>query len=470
MDELYAFWVKGEIPPLPVFDDVEYNKKRYEVATTISAANWHKNVDKFVYSYGGFLKLKENIMPKDFSFEHFLNVDYIYKYNNFQVKERGNTSASTKKLIDIAITIAKKKYFYISKRLDYSDIDLIYELAEARRFMSKRYAIQHKSNINSKWENLKISHEEARIIVEALKQETAPKTASGNLRSKKILVLAWQRYLMVKCFVYLPVRQIEVRNWVLNKTIFRIDDGIVKPHYKVKIPRKDFRQSQMYESYKLPSILTKDLDIWLFKIQPLINHAVESLENWLDFLDLKIENVKSNMDRAEFFKTIESKNWRSYTNNLPTHIKSKKVFETYRCNLIRTASKNSVHVLALGATRENVTKYLQHERQVFLTLTFNNPEAFAKAISESGVTNLVKTSTGIATKARSDIFAESLQIPPHSFRHIAEHHVRNVNPLNKAKFGKLINHSEKMGDFYASQVANTYKDTFDLADDWWEET
>lgn len=469
INELYSFWVKGIVPPVPALNDGNYNKRRYEVEHTIGEDNWRKNGMRFIYLYAGFLNKKENISPQDFQLDRLLDIDLIYKFNNFQVKERGNTSSPAKKAVDVAIAVAKRKYFYISKREDYSDIEVIYQLREARRVMERKYKKQHKANVTQKWEEKKISHEEARIIVDELYKQIAPKDNSGSRRAKSVIALAWQRYLFVKCLVYLPVRQKELRELVLNKNIFRVKDK-KKDFYKVKTKRKDFHQTGAYESYKIPRNLTKDFDIWLFKIQPLIMQAVESVEEWEDFIGLNIKNIQAGKQRLEILEKVKNENWSSLKKILPPHITTQKKFDTYKYNLAKRISKESTRILALGATRENVAKYLKEQQQVFLTLSFNNREAFASPICEKGVINMVKTATGMGTKARPDIFPQKIELTPHLFRHIGEYHVRDKNPAIKAKFAKLLNHSERMGDMYADQLTNTFDETFDISDDWWEET
>jgi len=112
----------------------------------------------------------------------------------------------------------------------------------------------------------RMTFHEAQKVVEYLKQCCSPLDKYGEERSERAVMKSWQRYLIVAIFTYCPVRQREVRELELNKTLLREADG-----YWVKLTQKQHKAGSKTckgREYPLPLHLTADLDEWLQKWRP----------------------------------------------------------------------------------------------------------------------------------------------------------------------------------------------------------
>ncbi len=82
------------------------------------------------------------------------------------------------------------------------------------------------------------------------------------------MISSWQHYLLVAILLYCPVRQREIREYELGKTLFREPDG-----YWVKLGPDDHKTGSKTgkgREYQLPPHLTEDLDRWLQDWRPKI--------------------------------------------------------------------------------------------------------------------------------------------------------------------------------------------------------
>ncbi|MBW4474465.1 MAG: site-specific integrase [Stenomitos rutilans HA7619-LM2] len=82
----------------------------------------------------------------------------------------------------------------------------------------------------------------------------------------------WQRYLLIAILTYCPVRQRELRELELGRTLFREIDG-----YVIKLKPEDHKtgsKTGREREFRLPPILTDDLDEWLNTWRPKVqtNH------------------------------------------------------------------------------------------------------------------------------------------------------------------------------------------------------
>ncbi|MBD2077144.1 hypothetical protein H6F86_25320 [Phormidium sp. FACHB-592] len=270
----------------------------------------------------------------------------------------------------------------------------------------------------------------------------------GRQRSMASIFKSWQVYIIVKYLTFCPVRQEEIRSLELGKNIFRKVDAQGNPHYEVEIPPEE-NKNDLDRNYRLPDLLTKDLDTWIYVWRPMADQVVKSLDSWLEFWGFRpgaLEKLQQKLAEAgagklhEYAKEQEKciKNYARRVNGLQRRIA---VLETVRANLDQN---KSIFVM---------TGKSQHA------------DAFGKLHDEGTIHSLV---TRAVARARTQLLGSPRHTNPHAFRHIADKHVRMLGKDPKA-FDTLIGHSEEMGDEYAEQLMSERDLTDAIVNNWWEE-
>lgn len=150
-----------------------------------------------------------------------------------------------------------------SKRRKFDDIEQVADIRDYVNYLREQHKNEGpRQNLDTKL----LSFYEAQQVVEYLKRACAPLDKYGDERSLEAIMAAWQVYLIVSILTYCPVRQKEIREMVLNGTLFREADG-----YWVKLDRhqhKAGKKSRKGREYPLPKHLTEDLDYWLETFRP----------------------------------------------------------------------------------------------------------------------------------------------------------------------------------------------------------
>jgi integrase len=249
--------------------------------------------------------------------------------------------------------------------------------------------------------------------------------------------------------VYIPVRQQEIRQYELGKTLFRKLDAKGRPYYEVVITEhKNKAKTGKNRKYKLPSILTADLDAWINVWRPKAVEAVQSLPAWLKFKGFKPERLEILQQRLDAAKRGE---FERKVNNPQKYIE----------NLERRILCIRSIIAAWETARTNVT----NNNSLFFSFRSGNYlNIFGQPLSVESVWSLVITAISKATLA---LFGEARWTNPHALRHIAAKHVRLLKKDTKG-MAAAMGHSEEQGDKYANQIM-TESDLIDeLIDSWWE--
>lgn len=199
-----------------------------------------------------------------------LEIELIEDYNDWRIDNRNTSHALGITLINIAVGIAKWKHFHQTERRNFSDIAVIEVLRELRAEWTKEYKLEQEESRARKWPLKELTHEQLRDIVLYLKQNCAlywgrtdkhtGKWIKCAQRHPSVVVNSWLTYLLVMIFVFLPVRQQEVRGHILGETIWREVDEQGKAYYCVSVMHKNFSKTHKRRIYKLPDLLTKELD------------------------------------------------------------------------------------------------------------------------------------------------------------------------------------------------------------------
>jgi len=264
----------------------------------------------------------------------------------------------------------------------------------------------------------------------------------------------WQIYLIVKILVYCPVRQEEIRNLKLGETLLRQVDQQGDPYYVVYLKEHKRSSESKERHYRLPTILTEDLDLWVYKWRPLIENALKSPEHWMKFWGHKVDKVEALQqslkaaEQGDLPKTVKNSSGQ-YIAYLEKRLKGvERRFETWEI-----AKQN-------------------FESHSFLFFKFgkngkNDTQSFGKPHDVTSIWRVVIYAIARATKA---LFGEARWTNPHKLRNIAEKHIRQPGkPDITEAFATFIGHSKEMGDEYAEQITSEYELTEGIVDDWWQE-
>jgi integrase len=333
------------------------------------------------------------------------------------------------------------------------------ELQSFQNYCHEEYIKEKKPSLEPKWEKKELTHLEARKVVQYLRDCCAEnsskashipgKRIKGKKRSTSAIVWSWQVYLIVKILVFLPVRQQEIRQLKLGETLFRKIDEKGHPYYEAKITEhKNKSKTGRDRKYKLPSILTADLDAWIDIRRPKAVEAVQTLESWLEFFNDEIEDVEWLQQRIEMAKQGYTK---TKVKDIQKYIKS---LETQLISLKK-------RIEAWSSAKANLAEH----KSLFFMMGKSHTQGFGKPFTGSSLYSLVTTAISKATTA---LYGVPYYTNPHALRHIAAKHIRKNNGDAK-RLANLMGHSETQGDEYAAQIMTESDLLHDFSDKWWEE-
>ncbi|HEY9630499.1 MAG TPA: hypothetical protein V6C84_24655 [Coleofasciculaceae cyanobacterium] len=426
------------------------------------SADTYKCRIQIIFAFWGFLLHILGWPLSRLSLELLIDASLITEYNEWMITVRQSTHANAIQLIGIAIAFCKLQNFDAVQRRNWSDIDIIEDLRALRSEFNEKYKKEHQQSTILQWESKKLKHSELQQICRYLYECCAPfggttqkstenrinriNRIKGARRSKSAQVWAWQVYLIVSIFTYVPVRQQEVRQYGEGKTIFKETTKQGQTVYVARnIKHKLQRHTGKPRAYCLPSILHQDLELWLKTYRPLAQQATESLDNWLDFVGYKpdaLARLQQRLTEAKQDQLLEHIEVSShYVENLEAKIRSIQS----RCAAWQTA-------------KENFERY----DSLLFSQGKSNPKSFGNPLSRGSIWSMVSGAVAEASKA---LFGEERRLNPHKFRHVAAYHVRLING-NKNGLSLLMNHSEGMGDEYAQQLQDDLEQTASL-DEWW---
>lgn len=390
--------------------------------------------------------------------------DLLYDCTDWAIETRGVCYSFGVNLTKTAIAVAKWINYDKSKRYNWSDIAIILELKDLRNEFAEDYALDKQKLDAEKWAIKELTHEEARKVVQYLRLLCAPNTRAydkktgthkhSQKRSISAVARMWQIYLIVKILVYCPVRQEEIRNLKLGETLLRQVDQQGDPYYVVYLKEHKRSSESKERHYRLPTILTEDLDLWVYKWRPLIENALKSPEHWMKFWGHKVDKVEALQqslkaaEQGDLPKTVKNSSGQ-YIAYLEKRLKGvERRFETWEI-----AKQN-------------------FESHSFLFFKFgkngkNDTQSFGKPHDVTSIWRVVIYAIARATKA---LFGEARWTNPHKLRNIAEKHIRQPGkPDITEAFATFIGHSKEMGDEYAEQITSEYELTEGIVDDWWQE-
>jgi len=390
------------------------------------------------------------------------DIDLLDDFICWVLEERGVSSSTGVKLSQVAISIAKWINYSKTNRRNWSDIPLILELRNLKNEYLEDYNDEKVLTDSQKWEKKELNHDQLREVVDYLRTRCSnygqiqitrgtKQYSARIIRNLSAIARSWQTYLLVKLLVYCPVRQEEIRNFILGTSLLRTVDDQGQVRYVVKLTEHKRDQTGNIRHYPLPSIVSDDLDIWLFTWRPLILEHLKTLEGWKKFWDYSPNEIEQRQRKIDGVRdgTYIPRSKLSPADYIRQH-EAKIAGIQYRLDAWPIAQKNmATHDL------------------VFFSFGKKDAMAFGNPLNISLFWQTVRRATAIAT---NELYgAENVKwINPHAFRHIAEKHLRLLGKTHLADaFGALIGHSEDMGDKYANQILSEYEITQDIVDNWW---
>lgn len=233
-----------------------------------------------IFSFLGWLTNVEGLPIDELSLDLMIDLDKLEDFIAWGINVKGNSYAWAQISGCAALNIAKWRYHKVSKKAMYRDIEVV-ELIRSKLNELTRKRAKEPSRFNRS-ERL-LTFEQCIKVVEYLKKCCAPsgfKTSHGAQKRPEYAIMAsWQKYLIIAILTYCPVRQRELRELEVGRTLFRESDC-----YVVKLSANDHKTGSKTgkgREYRLPNHLTEDLDYWLNIWRPKV-----TTEHQLVFMNL----------------------------------------------------------------------------------------------------------------------------------------------------------------------------------------
>jgi integrase len=233
-----------------------------------------------IFGFLGWLTNIEGLSLDELSLNLMIDLDKLEDFIAWGINVRGNSYSWAQIAGCAALNIAKWRYHKESKKAMYRDIEVV-ELIRSKLNELTRKRAKEPSRLNLK-ERL-LTFERCIKVVEYLKKCCAPsgfKTSHGaHKRPEHAVMVSWQKYLIIAILTYCPVRQRELRELEVGRTLFREADC-----YVVKLSAEDHKTGSRTgkgREYRLPTHLTEDLEHWLNVWRPKV-----TTEHQLVFVNL----------------------------------------------------------------------------------------------------------------------------------------------------------------------------------------
>lgn len=487
--------IKNQIQALKTFCMGQYvphrqDKKMRQV--TFDNHVWH------ILCYLGWLVQYRDYSDEELDINLFLDINLLNEFIAWGVNEKGNTSAWASGFCECATNIAKCNYAKDSKQPMYRDIPIIGELRMINNTLYRQYEEEKKANLKQKKEEKEMTFEQCEAVVKYLRQCCAERNSYGSKRTDMTIVRSYLRYLLVAIFTYCPLRQREVRELELERTIYRTNEGyriILEPDDNKTGDERDFMLSEI-----LPPFLLADLTHWLDVWHPKIVQATESLDNWLAFMgrrdyscesELKdyLAQLKQNKSVMEAvlakvsLQTESVLNVEQIASEIVDCISLKNKNKAQRPRKAITKEKVTSEILAytakdnksiidyltekineidntLNSVTLNLTSYKKAHEQlqsnsklVFISFGNNTYNTFGYQLEAGDLFSIVSRAVYSASVALIEtnhpLFEDvnPRRTNPHFFRNIGiTHERRHGDPAKRKAFHKVIGNSEEVGD------------------------
>ncbi|WP_348230865.1 hypothetical protein [Trichocoleus desertorum] len=413
-----------------------------------------KNHKERVLDILGWLKNVENYELNDLDLKLLLDLELLDKFFAWGINERENTCGWAMGFCNSALNIAKWLHCYESKRPMYRDIAVVEEIRMITNNLSKRYTEQRKANKKAKRAEKEMTMEQCVEVLKYLRKCCAPRDSFGTKRSDLAIIKSWQRYLLVAILTYCPLRQRELRELELGRTLFRTPDGyriVLEPEDNKTADERDFILSDV-----LAPEVVADIDEWLNVWKPKTQAATVDLDSWLGFVARRA--YKNTEELNKYLAKLQQKHQQA--------VQADQGEEVEKIEKLIQSAQSSFQTVELA--RSNL-----RENLFFISFGNSQLEGYGKQI-EAGdlftiVTRAVYTATSALKMLEHPLFKDidPRKTNPHFFRNIAiTHERRHGDPKKRKAFHKVIGNSEAVGDKDYNEMHPGEK-TVD-AKEWWK--
>lgn len=252
-------YLNNEIEDLTLFwTMVEHPKREDSYLREIT-------MDSRLVSIRSFLGWLHNI--KGFSIEQ-LNLDLITdldllcEFVSWGICKRGNSHSWAMNIGKASLTVAKWIYGQESRQQGYEDIPKIKEIRRKVSNWSSKSRTERRRTVS--WRAMQeklLRFNELCSVCRYLRRCCASRRTNYVKRSDLTIMQSWQRYLIIAILTYCPIRQREIRELEIDRTLHKKED-----RYWVELDPEDHKTGSRTgkgRAFPLPKHLTADLDEWL---------------------------------------------------------------------------------------------------------------------------------------------------------------------------------------------------------------
>ncbi|MBD1865264.1 MULTISPECIES: hypothetical protein [Trichocoleus] len=402
----------------------------------------------------GWLRSVENYELNDLDLHLVTDLNLFNKFLAWGINERGNTCGWGMGFCDLALNIAKWLHCYESKSPMYRDIATVEEIRMINNNLSKRYEEQKQASKKRKQEEKEMTLEQCIEVIKYLRKCCAPRDSLGTKRSDLSVARSWQRYLLVAILTYCALRQREIRELELDRTLFRTAGGyrmVLHPEDNKTGDERDFMLSDV-----LAVEVVTDLDEWLNVWKPRTQAVTADLDSWLGFVGRA--QYKDTKGLNKYLAKLEKKYQQA--------IQAGRYEEAEKVEKEMESAQNNIQTLKQARIE------CQHNL-VFASFGTNRLEGYGRPMKASdlfnAVTRAVYTASAALKMLEHPLFKdiEPRKTNPHFFRNIAiTHERRHGDPSKRKAFHKVLGNSEAIGDKDYNEMHPSEKTVG--AKEWWK--
>lgn len=226
-----------------------------------------------ILSFLGWLHHSRNMAIEQLNLGLIANLNLLGEFVEWGTDERDNSYAWAANIGKASLTVAKWYYGQPSKRRAYKDIPAIEEIRDKVSEWASESRTEPKQTVSEMAMREKlVTIEELSSVCRYLRRRCAPKRTNYTKRSDYAIMQSWQRYLIILILTYCPIRQREIRELEIGRTLHR-----ERNCYKVVLDangHKNGSRTGKGRRFPLPEHLTADLDEWLRVWRPKVklNH------------------------------------------------------------------------------------------------------------------------------------------------------------------------------------------------------
>ncbi len=276
-DEEFSDTLKNQLEQLHRFLTAPEIPKRKDRPLREVTFQTYRNSIRYFF---GWMHRFQDVPLDELKLDMMADRDWLDEFIAWGINDRKNGYGWATLVGAAALNVAKWKHYKHSKLAKYRDIQEIEDIrALLLEIAHKREREPRRTTSKEMLEEKLVTFEQCTDVVKYLRKCCAPqrtafrkgqgKNYAGRKRSDEAIMLSWLRYLVVAILTYCPIRQRELRDLELGKTLFREEDG-----YVLRLRPEDHKTGSKTgkdREFALPAHLTADLDEWLNVWRPKIS-------------------------------------------------------------------------------------------------------------------------------------------------------------------------------------------------------